>query len=96
MRLIRAASAASRCGCWSTGSAPATAPPADLGEEFAKAGVHYRMFNPWFKRGSARSHRKIAVIDRALAFVGGINTNDDLLHDYAPIRRCRRRAGISR
>jgi phosphatidylserine/phosphatidylglycerophosphate/cardiolipin synthase-like enzyme len=42
------------------------------------------MFNPWFKRGTARSHRKIAVIDRALAFVGGINVNDDLLHDYAP------------
>jgi cardiolipin synthase len=56
----------------------------DLGGDFAAAGVHYRMFNPWFKRGTARSHRKIAVIDRALAFVGGINTNDDLLHDYAP------------
>jgi cardiolipin synthase len=31
-----------------------------LGEEFAQACVHYRMFNPWFKRGVARSHRKIA------------------------------------
>ena len=55
-----------------------------LREEFAAACVHYRMFNPWFRRGSARSHRKIAVIDRELAFVGGINTNDDSLHDYAP------------
>ncbi|WP_296945303.1 cardiolipin synthase ClsB [uncultured Massilia sp.] len=55
-----------------------------LREAFAADCVHYRMFNPWFKRGTARSHRKIAVIDRALAFVGGINTNDDGLHDYAP------------
>jgi cardiolipin synthase len=45
------------------------------------------MFNPWFKRGAARSHRKIAVIDAETAFVGGINTNDDWLHDYAPYAR---------
>jgi cardiolipin synthase len=55
-----------------------------LGQEFAAACVHYRMFNPWFKRGAARSHRKITVVDREVAFVGGINTNDDLLCDYAP------------
>ncbi|HEX8784745.1 MAG TPA: cardiolipin synthase ClsB [Telluria sp.] len=55
-----------------------------LGVAFAQACVHYRMFNPWFKRGVARSHRKIAVIDRDVAFVGGINTNDDRLCDYAP------------
>lgn len=55
-----------------------------LGVEFAKACVHYRMFNPWFKRGSARSHRKICVVDGETAFVGGINTNDDRLCDYAP------------
>jgi len=55
-----------------------------LGETFAQAGVHYRMFNPWFKRGAARSHRKVAVIDNDVAFVGGINTNDDMLCDYEP------------
>jgi cardiolipin synthase len=55
-----------------------------LALEFAAGSVHYRMFNPWFKRGAARSHRKVVVIDRALAFVGGINTNDDNLCDYAP------------
>jgi cardiolipin synthase len=55
-----------------------------LGEVFAAGCVHYRMFNPWFKRGVARSHRKIAVIDGEIAFVGGINTNDDRLCDYAP------------
>jgi cardiolipin synthase len=55
-----------------------------LGIAFAAGGVHYRVFNPWFRRGSARSHRKIAVIDRQVAFVGGINVNDDLLCDYEP------------
>jgi cardiolipin synthase len=55
-----------------------------LGTTFAQGCVHYRMFNPWFKRGAARSHRKIAVIDRDTAFVGGINTNDDRLCDYEP------------
>jgi len=55
-----------------------------LGQEFAAACVHYRMFNPWFKRGAARSHRKITVVDKQVAFVGGINTNDDMLCDYAP------------
>jgi cardiolipin synthase len=60
---------------------------ARLGIEFAKAGVHYRVFNPWFKRGVTRTHRKIAVIDREVAFVGGINVNDDWLCDYAPHER---------
>ena len=58
-----------------------------LGAEFAEAGVRYRVFNPWFKRGVTRTHRKIAVIDRAVAFVGGINVNDDWLCDYDPRTR---------
>jgi cardiolipin synthase len=49
-----------------------------------EAGVRYRVFNPWFKRGVTRTHRKIVVVDRQVAFVGGINTNDDMLCDYAP------------
>jgi cardiolipin synthase len=53
-------------------------------EAFAKAGVHYRVFNPWFKRGIARTHRKITVVDGEVAFVGGININDDMRHDYEP------------
>lgn len=53
-------------------------------ESFALAGVYYRVFNPWFRRGIARTHRKITVIDRSVAFVGGININDDMLRDYAP------------
>ena len=51
---------------------------------FASAGVHFRVFNPWFKRGVTRTHRKIVVVDREVAFVGGININDDMLCDYAP------------
>lgn len=45
------------------------------------AGVHHRSFNPWFKRGVARSHRKLCVVDRYVAFVGGLNIIDDLYSD---------------
>ncbi|MFC5481295.1 cardiolipin synthase ClsB [Massilia suwonensis] len=55
-------------------------------EAFAQAGVHYRVFNPWFKRGIARTHRKITVVDGEIAFIGGININDDMLCDYEPHR----------
>ena len=50
--------------------------------ELKKAGVEYRSFNPWFRRGIARTHRKLCVVDGEIAFVGGINTNDDLRYDY--------------
>ena len=58
-----------------------------LGIELADAGAHYRVFNPWCQRGIARSHRKIAVIDREVAFVGGININDDWICDHADNHR---------
>lgn len=45
------------------------------------AGIQHRSFNPWFRRGVARSHRKLCVVDRKLAFVGGININDDFFDD---------------
>jgi cardiolipin synthase len=51
---------------------------------FCNNGVHYRVFNPWFRRGVSRTHRKITVVDNAIAFVGGININDDWLCDYKP------------
>jgi cardiolipin synthase len=57
---------------------------ARLGEALRAAGARYRVFNPWFRRGVSRSHRKIAVIDREVAFVGGINVNDDWFCDYPP------------
>ncbi len=50
--------------------------------QLTAAGVEHRVFNPWFKRGVTRTHRKICVVDRAVAFVGGININDDMFCDY--------------
>ncbi|MGK5069956.1 putative cardiolipin synthase YbhO [compost metagenome] len=46
------------------------------------AGVHHRIFNPWFRRGITRTHRKICVADGEIALVGGININDDMFCDY--------------
>jgi cardiolipin synthase len=51
-----------------------------LSREFSAARVNHRIFNPWFRRGVARTHRKLCVVDRELAFLGGLNINDDL-HD---------------
>jgi len=48
---------------------------------FEPSGVHFVAFNPWFQRGVARAHRKIVVIDQRLAFLGGLNINDDLISD---------------
>ncbi len=45
-------------------------------------GVQHRVFNPWFRRGVTRTHRKICVVDRLVAFVGGININDDMFCDH--------------
>jgi len=50
--------------------------------EVTAAGVEHRIFNPWFRRGVTRTHRKICVVDRQVAFVGGININDDMFTDY--------------
>lgn len=50
--------------------------------QLLEAGVEHRIFNPWFRRGVTRTHRKICVVDRCIAFVGGINVNDDMYCDY--------------
>ncbi|MES2070962.1 MAG: cardiolipin synthase ClsB [Pseudomonadota bacterium] len=50
-------------------------------ESFARTGVEFRRFNPWFRRGLARTHRKICVVDQKAALVGGLNINDDMLSD---------------
>lgn len=49
-------------------------------QELSGAGAHCRIFNPWFTHGLTRTHRKLCVVDRHVAFVGGLNINDDL-HD---------------
>ena len=54
---------------------------AQLQSELLGAGVQCRIFNPWFKRGIARTHRKIVVLDWKLAFLGGLNIVDDLHAD---------------
>lgn len=54
---------------------------AELAQQLGAAGVRFAVFNPWFRRGVARMHRKIAVIDRRQAFLGGLNINDDLIAD---------------
>jgi cardiolipin synthase len=52
-----------------------------LKQTLGAAGVQHRAFNPWFRRGVARSHRKLCVVDRQVAFVGGLNINDDFISD---------------
>jgi cardiolipin synthase len=52
-----------------------------LYREFSAARINHRIFNPWFRRGVARTHRKICVVDRSLAFLGGLNINDDMRDD---------------
>lgn len=52
-----------------------------LQERLQKNNIDCRVFNPWFHRGLTRTHRKIIVIDRQIAFVGGINIIDDLHSD---------------
>lgn len=53
-----------------------------LDAELRAAGAEHRIFNPWFRRGISRTHRKICVVDHGIAFVGGINVNDDMYCDY--------------
>jgi len=55
-----------------------------LNEELREGGVNHRSFNPWFSRGVVRTHRKICVVDRELAFLGGLNINDDFISDDDP------------
>lgn len=52
-----------------------------LQRDFGAAGVEHRSFNPWFRRGISRMHRKLCVVDRQLAFLGGLNIIDDLHAD---------------
>lgn len=53
-------------------------------KELSAAGVYHRTFNPWFKRGLSRTHRKMCVVDQRVAFLGGLNINDDMLDDNDP------------
>lgn len=52
-----------------------------LNQILTEGHVHHRVFNSWFKRGAARTHRKICVVDRQVAFLGGLNINHDYISD---------------
>ncbi|RJG03616.1 cardiolipin synthase ClsB [Noviherbaspirillum sedimenti] len=52
-----------------------------LKQEFARTGVNFRRYNPWFRRGMSRMHRKLCVVDRQIGFVSGLNINDDMRDD---------------
>lgn len=59
-------------------------------DAFAEAGVRLHVFNPgprpfgWRPQFFHRNHRKIVVVDRDVAFVGGINYSADHLGDFGP------------
>ena len=53
-------------------------------KELSAAGIYHRTFNPWFRRGISRTHRKLCVVDCKVAFLGGLNINDDMLLDNDP------------
>lgn len=54
---------------------------ARLQHDLEQAGAHCKIFNAWFKRGLSRTHRKLCVVDQQIAFVGGLNINDDMRDD---------------
>lgn len=60
--------------------------PKEKRRELEEGGVRLRIYRPGFfnfrflRTGIRRLHRKLVVIDRQLAFVGGIN----ILHDFDP------------
>lgn len=58
-----------------------------LKREFAAAGVQHRNFNPWFRRGVTRMHRKMCVVDGRSAYLGGLNIVDDMIDDRRPTHR---------
>lgn len=67
--------------------------PAAFIDALTGAGVRVRSFDPsarWFgKRVNVlrRMHRKLVVVDRARAFVGGINFAADHLADFGPLAK---------
>ena len=57
--------------------------PAEWQQRWSRSGVHWRVFNPaqgWrvlIPKRWRRLHRKLCVVDRTVAFCGGINMLDD-------------------
>ncbi len=57
---------------------------AQLKRDLRAAGVEHRNFNPWFRRGVTRMHRKMCVVDGRVAYLGGLNIIDDMIDDRHP------------
>ena len=68
--------------------------PAPMRQELLDAKVQVLLYNPKIspfalqRRSLRRMHRKLAVIDRRLALVGGINIIDDIVTSSHPHPRC--------
>ena len=75
--MMRAASRGVRVRLVTDGIGTARLP---LFTELAAAGVEHRIYNPHLfgRFGISRTHRKLAAIDAAVGFCGGINLVDDL------------------
>ncbi len=64
--------------------------PPEWSQRFADAGVQYRVYSPlagvgfWLPSRWRRLHRKLCVIDKQLAFCGGINILDDFIDPNVP------------
>ena len=62
--------------------------PEPWAERWAQAGVHVHVFEPavgwgfWLPSRWRRLHRKLCVVDRTVAFCGGINILDDYLDPH--------------
>lgn len=62
-----------------------------LFDEWPEANVEHRIYNPHLfgPLGFSRTHRKLVVIDREIAFCGGINIVDDYHQNGVPIEFAR-------
>ena len=64
--------------------------PAEWRQQFQQAGVQCRVYSPlaglgfWLPSRWRRLHRKLCVVDRAVAFCGGINLLDDFIDPNVP------------
>jgi cardiolipin synthase len=64
--------------------------PPEWSQRFAEAGVQCRVYSPlagvgfWLPSRWRRLHRKLCVVDQAVAFCGGINILDDFIDPNVP------------
>ena len=64
--------------------------PSEWAQRFDQAGVQCRVYSPlaglgfWLPSRWRRLHRKLCVVDQALAFCGGINILDDFIDPNVP------------